>query len=60
MAHVETQFPYALVTAAFAFVGFIIASLLSSGTPVYFTVALLFIAMACFYWFLSRTRFGRL
>lgn len=60
MAHVETQFPYALVTAAFAFVGFIIASLLSSGTPVYFTVALLFIAMACFYWFLSKTRFGRL
>jgi ABC-type uncharacterized transport system permease subunit len=48
------------VTAAFAFVGFIIASLLSSGTPVYFTVALLFIAMACFYWFLSKTRFGRL
>ena len=60
MAHVETQFPYALVTAAFAFVGFIIASLLSSGTPVYFTVALLFIAMACFYWCLSKTRFGRL
>ena len=60
MAHVETQFPYALVTAAFAFVGFIIASLSLDLLPAYLTVGLMFSAMGVFYLSISKTRFGRL
>ncbi len=58
MAHVETQFPYALITAGFAFIGFIIASLALETAVVYFPVALMFVAMGGFFYILSKTKAG--
>jgi Na+/H+ antiporter NhaC len=57
MAHVETQFPYALITAGFTFFGFILASLLEGLGPMYFPVASMLGLLGLFYWYLSKYRF---
>ena len=54
MAHVETQFPYALITAGFTFFGFILASLVEGFGPMYLSVALMLGLLGLFYWYLSR------
>lgn len=48
--HVETQIPYALITAAFTFVGFIIASITQSNL----TVLLMAIVLCSFYFLYSK------
>jgi Na+/H+ antiporter NhaC len=60
MAHVETQIPYALIAASFAFVGFIVASLTHGLELPTLSISLMFILMGVTYFMLSRTRLGRL
>ncbi len=60
MAHVETQIPYALIAASFAFVGFIVASLTQGLELPILSISLMFILMGVTYFMLSRTRLGRL
>ena len=60
MAHVETQIPYALIAAGFAFIGFIVASLTYGLELPILSVSLMFILMGVTYFMLSRTRLGRL
>jgi Na+/H+ antiporter NhaC len=57
MAHVETQFPYALITAGFTFFGFILASLVEGLGPMYLSVASMLGLLGLFYWYLSKCRF---
>ena len=62
LSHVETQFPYAMITAALSFVGFMVASLLAQGgaaTP--FIPVLIMAGMAGIaYFLLSRSRLAAL
>jgi len=60
MAHVETQIPYALITASFAFVGFIFASLTPGLEAPYLSFVSMFILMGATYFVLSKMRVGRL
>jgi Na+/H+ antiporter NhaC len=60
MAHVETQFPYALLTAAFAFTGFIVASLTLGAAPAYLPVVLMLLGLGMAYYALSKSSLGRI
>ena len=60
MAHVETQIPYALITASFAFAGFIFASLTPALEAPYLSFVTMFILMGATYFVLSKMRVGRL
>ncbi len=55
MAHVETQFPYALLTGAVAFAGFIFASLSITSLPVFVPVVVALIGLGFVYYLLSKT-----
>ncbi len=45
--HVKTQFPYALLNASIAFVGFIVAGITGSAVTLLLTVVLLILAVIC-------------
>jgi Na+/H+ antiporter NhaC len=62
MSHVETQFPYAIFTAALTFFGFILASvLLQAGQPAAWIPVTIMAALAGFaYYLASRSRLGKL
>ncbi|UJF17971.1 hypothetical protein L0B53_13165 [Vibrio sp. SS-MA-C1-2] len=52
ISHVETQMPYALTTAFFSFIGFIVASLTNSTM----TVAIMAVLLGSFYFFYSKIK----
>ncbi|GIC78126.1 Na+/H+ antiporter NhaC family protein [Moritella sp. F3] len=54
--HVETQMPYAMTTAFFTFIGFILASISGSNL----TVLIMASAMGCFYFLYSKSQQGKL
>jgi Na+/H+ antiporter NhaC len=58
ISHVETQFPYAMITATLSFVGFMLASLLAQGsTGMPYIPVLIMAGMAGIaYFLLSRSR----
>jgi Na+/H+ antiporter NhaC len=63
MAHVETQFPYAIFTAVLAFFGFILASVLyqsSSASPAWMTVMIMAVVGGFAYYLASRSSLGKL
>ncbi len=62
MSHVETQFPYAILTAVLAFFGFVLASALSlaGGSPAWLAVMIMVLIAGFAYFSLSRSRLGRL
>lgn len=60
MSHVETQFPYAIVTAVLSFFGFVLASLLLQGgdSAAYIPVIVMATLAGFGYYFISKTKFG--
>jgi len=60
MAHVETQFPYAIVTAVLAFLGFVMASMLlmAGDSPAYLPFVVMALISGVFYFMVSRTPRG--
>jgi len=62
MSHVETQLPYAILTAVLAFIGFVLASLLSlaGGSPTWLAVTIMVLVAIVAYFSLSRSGLGRL
>lgn len=62
MAHVETQFPYAIFTAVLTFFGFVLASILnqSSGAPPWLAVTIMTLISGAVYYSLSKSRLGKL
>jgi len=58
ISHVETQFPYAMITATLSFVGFMLASLLAQGSSAMPYVPVLIMAgmAGIAYFLLSRSR----
>lgn len=58
MAHVETQFPYALLTAGVAFFGFVLASLTATSLPAFVPVLAALIGLGALYAILSKTSGG--
>jgi len=62
MSHVETQLPYAILTAVLAFIGFVLASLLSlaGGSPAWLAVTIMVLVAIVAYFSLSRSGLGRL
>jgi Na+/H+ antiporter NhaC len=62
MSHVETQFPYALFSAALAFIGFMLASLLLSlgAMPAWLPIAAMTLVAGVLYYAASKSPMGRL
>jgi len=62
MSHVETQFPYALLSAGLSFLGFILASLLLSAgaTAAWLPVLVMTVVAGAAYYVLGHSRHGRL
>lgn len=60
MAHVETQFPYAIVTAVLAFFGFVMASMLlmAGDSPAWLPFVTMAMASGVVYFLVSRTPRG--
>lgn len=62
MSHVETQFPYAILTAVLTFFGFVLASILhqTGSLPAWLAVTIMTVIAGIAYYSLSRSRIGRL